>query len=79
MSVEASYTSDKLELLARANREIEVLRWLVRLAEDRTYGLDPFSGVRPVCENQMNEYELARWRLATLWDEGTPNSSIKPD
>jgi hypothetical protein len=33
--VEAAYSSEKQPLLARANREIEVLRWLVRLAKDR--------------------------------------------
>ena len=33
--VEAAYSSDKQHLLAQANREIEVLRWLVRLAKDR--------------------------------------------
>ena len=37
--VEASYTPvgrHKVTLLARANRELEVLRWLLRLARDRT-------------------------------------------
>jgi len=34
--LEAAYSSEKQQLLARANREIEVLRWLVRLAKDRT-------------------------------------------
>jgi hypothetical protein len=33
--VEASYRSKKADLLADANRQIEVLRWLVRLAKDR--------------------------------------------
>ena len=33
--VEAAYSSEKRELLHRANRRIEVLRWLVRLAKDR--------------------------------------------
>ena len=33
--VEAAYSPRKAELLARANREIEVLRWLIRLAKDR--------------------------------------------
>jgi hypothetical protein len=33
--VEAAYSGEKQHLQARANREIEVLRWLVRLAEDR--------------------------------------------
>jgi hypothetical protein len=33
--VEAAYSSEKQSLLVRANREIEVLRWLVRLAKDR--------------------------------------------
>lgn len=33
--VDASYRSKKAELLAEANREVEVLRWLVRLAKDR--------------------------------------------
>ena len=33
--VDASYRSRKAELLAEANRQIEVLRWLVRLAKDR--------------------------------------------
>ena len=33
--VEASYRSKKAELLGEANRQIEVLRWLVRLAKDR--------------------------------------------
>lgn len=33
--VEASYSRRKSELLARVNRKIEVLRWLVRLAKDR--------------------------------------------
>jgi hypothetical protein len=33
--VEAAYSSEKQNLLAQANREIEVLRWLVRLAKDR--------------------------------------------
>jgi len=33
--VEASWSQDKTPLLAQANREMEVLRWLVRLAHDR--------------------------------------------
>jgi len=33
--VDASYRSKKAELLSEANRQIEVLRWLVRLAKDR--------------------------------------------
>ena len=34
--VEAAYSPIKADLLGRANRNIEVLRWLVRLALDRT-------------------------------------------
>ena len=33
--VEAAYSSGKVKLLARANRDIEVLRWLIRMATDR--------------------------------------------
>ena len=33
--VEAAYSPRKVDLLARANRDIEVLRWLVRMATDR--------------------------------------------
>ncbi len=33
--VEASYSRRKSDLLARANRKMEMLRWLVRLAKDR--------------------------------------------
>ena len=33
--VDASYRSKKAELLEEANRQIEVLRWLIRLAKDR--------------------------------------------
>jgi hypothetical protein len=33
--VEASYSREKAELLATANRKVETLRWLVRLAKDR--------------------------------------------
>ncbi len=33
--VEASYSSTKAALLADANRKVETLRWLVRLAKDR--------------------------------------------
>ena len=33
--VDAAYRSRKAQLLAEANRQIEVLRWLVRLAKDR--------------------------------------------
>ena len=33
--VEAAYSSAKVRLLESANRTIEVLRWLVRLAKDR--------------------------------------------
>jgi len=33
--VEAAYSPRKANLLARANRDIEVLRWLVRMATDR--------------------------------------------
>ncbi len=33
--VEAAYNPRKADLLAEANRQIEVLRWLVRLAKDR--------------------------------------------
>ncbi len=33
--VEAAYSRSKIELLKRANRQIEMLRWLVRLAKDR--------------------------------------------
>ena len=33
--VEAAYSREKAGLLSRANRKIEVLRWLMRLAKDR--------------------------------------------
>ena len=33
--VEAAYSSQKADLLRRANRDLEVLRWLIRLARDR--------------------------------------------
>ena len=33
--VEASYARDKAEILATANRKMEVLRWTVRMAKDR--------------------------------------------
>jgi hypothetical protein len=33
--VEATYSHRKADLLARANRDIEVLRWLIRMAMDR--------------------------------------------
>jgi hypothetical protein len=33
--VEAAYSPRKADLLARANRDIEVLRWLIRMATDR--------------------------------------------
>jgi hypothetical protein len=33
--VEAAYSPRKGDLLARANRDIEVLRWLIRMATDR--------------------------------------------
>jgi len=33
--VEAAYSARKADLLSRANRDIEILRWLVRLARDR--------------------------------------------
>ena len=33
--VQASYTSDKVMLLSEANRKIEMVRWLVRIAKDR--------------------------------------------
>ena len=33
--VEAAYSHRKADLLARANRDIEVLRWLIRMAMDR--------------------------------------------
>ena len=33
--VESAYSPRKADLLSRANRDIEVLRWLVRLAKDR--------------------------------------------
>lgn len=33
--IEAAYSPRKADLLARANRKIEMLRWLVRLAKDR--------------------------------------------
>ena len=33
--VEASYARDKAEILASANRKMEVLRWTVRMAKDR--------------------------------------------
>ena len=33
--VNATYSPRKAELLARANRDIEVLRWLIRMATDR--------------------------------------------
>ena len=35
MLVEAAYCPRKADLLGRANRDVEVLRWLVRLAKDR--------------------------------------------
>jgi len=34
--VEAAYAREKRELLATANRKIEMLRWLIRMAKDRT-------------------------------------------
>ena len=34
--VEAAYARDKAGLLHTANRKIEMLRWLVRMAKDRT-------------------------------------------
>ena len=33
--VEASYARDKAEILATANRKMEVLRWTVRMAKER--------------------------------------------
>jgi hypothetical protein len=33
--VEAAYSSQKVELLRTANRKLEVLRWLIRMAKDR--------------------------------------------
>lgn len=33
--VEASYAREKSEILATANRKLEVLRWTVRMAKDR--------------------------------------------
>jgi hypothetical protein len=33
--VEASYAREKTEILATANRRLEVLRWTVRMAKDR--------------------------------------------
>jgi hypothetical protein len=33
--VEAAYSPRKADLLAKANRELEVLRWLIRIATDR--------------------------------------------
>ncbi|MBN1345074.1 MAG: diversity-generating retroelement protein Avd [Phycisphaerae bacterium] len=33
--VEATYSPRKVDLLRQANRDIEVLRWLIRLAKDR--------------------------------------------
>ena len=33
--VEASYSRQKTELLAKVNRKIEMVRWLIRLAKDR--------------------------------------------
>ena len=33
--VEAAHSPRKADLLARANRDIEVLRWLIRMATDR--------------------------------------------
>jgi len=33
--VEAAYSVRKVDLLASANRKIEMLRWLLRLAQDR--------------------------------------------
>ena len=33
--VEAAYSKNKQRLLERANREIEVLRWLTRMSMDR--------------------------------------------
>ena len=34
--VEAAYARDKAALLHTANRKIEMLRWLIRMAKDRT-------------------------------------------
>ena len=33
--MEASYAREKTEILATANRKMEVLRWTVRMAKDR--------------------------------------------
>lgn len=50
--VEASYTSHKRGLPARANRGIEVLRWLVRLAKDRKLFTQKMRGL-PVTSSNL--------------------------
>lgn len=50
--VEAAYSPRKGDLLARANRDIEVLRWLVRMATDRRL-LTPRQTVRQECPGML--------------------------
>ncbi len=54
--VEASWSREKPRLLAAANRDIEVLRWLVRLAHERKL-LTGSSISRPPSD----------WRSAAAW------------
>jgi len=48
--VEAAYSARKGDLLARANRDIEVLRWLIRMATDRKL-LTPRQRGRPASDH----------------------------
>ncbi len=78
--VEASYSPagrPKAELLARANRELEVLRWLLRLARERELltarqvrFYSPFSFLLSPCSCQPPESrrpcQTARTRMSSF-------------
>jgi hypothetical protein len=61
--VEAAYSHRKADLLARANRDIEVLRWLIRMAMDRKL-LTP------------RQYEHCCFTLAALVGRKTNNKDV---
>jgi len=75
--VEAAYSPRKADLLARANRRIEVLRWLVRLAKDR--GLLTVRQYGFACKGLTECGRMVGgWLKQSAAKEGTANAPTPP-
>jgi len=75
--VDAAYRSSKAELLAEANRQVEVLRWLVRLAKDR--GLLTVRQYGFACKGLTEcGRMIGGWLKQAAAKEGTSRASASP-